>query len=103
VDDGLEDLPYDEATRRRIDGAPRRRVARRARPGAQFAGTVTLVTAIGLGLQQVFDPPADEEVVLEVDTSRPGGDDEPVTFDYDPTSVRRSRAHVRPWLLATIR
>lgn len=99
----MDDPLYDEATRRRIDAGPHRRVARRAGPRAQFAGTVTLVTAIGLGLQQVFDPPAEEEVVLEVDTTGLLDDDQPVTFDYDPTSFRRSRATVRPWLLATVR
>lgn len=97
---------YDDVTERRIDaraGSVRRRVVRRADARAQFRGTVTMVTAIGLGLQQVFDPPAEEEVVLEVDTSGGGHDDEPVTFEYDPTSVHRSRAHVRPWLLTGIR
>ena len=90
---------YDEATARRIDGAvqkTRRRVG--GRGPAHFRGTVTMVTAIGLGLQQVFDPPVEEEIVLELDTSGQDHDDEPVTFEYDPTSVRRSRAFVRPWL-----
>jgi hypothetical protein len=48
----------------------------------------------------VFDPPKDDEIVLEVDTSELDRDDEPVTVDYDPTSVQRSRAHVRPWRFA---
>ena len=77
-------------------------MARGARSKADFVGTVTLVTAIGLGLQQVFDPPADEEIVLEVDMTGLVDDTQPVTFDYDPTSVRRSRALVRPWLFAAI-
>jgi hypothetical protein len=102
----VDDALYDEATLRRIDrptpGQPRRRVARRAGSKANFAGTVSIVTAIGLGLQQVFDPPADEEIVLELDTTGLVDDDQPVTFEYDPTSVRRSRALVRPWLFATI-
>ena len=93
--DGL----YDEATERRIDGAARRRTVRRAPVGARAAGAGALLTAVALGLQEVFDPRERDEIILEVDTSGEPADDQPVSFHYDPLSVARSRAHVRPWLL----
>lgn len=91
---------YDDATLRRIDRQPRRRVMRRAPLGARAMGSGALMTAVALGLQHVFDPPDDDEIVMEIDLAGEGHDDQPVVFDYDPTSVHRSRAHVRPWLLA---
>lgn len=96
MDDGL----YDEATSRRIDRRPRQRVVRRAPFGARAVGSGALLTAVALGLQQVFDPPDEDEILLVVDASGEPGHDQPVTFDYDPASVARSRAHVRPWLLS---
>lgn len=97
MDDGL----YDEATEQRIDRRSRRRGVPRAPLGARAAGTGALLTAIALGLQEVFDPRERDEIILEVDTAGEPHDDRPVTLDYDPVSVARSRAHVRPWLLPT--
>jgi hypothetical protein len=91
---------YDEATRRRIDGGGAVAGRPQAPARARFAGSVALMTAVGLGLQEVVDPPKDDEIVLEVDTAGEGRDDDPVTVDYDPTSVQRSRAHVRSWRFA---
>jgi hypothetical protein len=97
VDEGL----YDEATLRRIDGRRRHRVVRRAPAGARAAGAAAFLTAVALGLQKVFDTTAGEEIVLELDAAGLDRDDQLVSVDLDPTSINRSRAHVRPWL-ATI-
>jgi hypothetical protein len=106
----VDEQLYDEATRRRIDGGslasdPARPASSspgssaQVRKRARFAATSALMGAIALGLQEVFDPPKDDEIVMEMDSSDPDRDDQPVTFVYDPMSVQRSRANVRPWLL----
>jgi hypothetical protein len=99
VGQGLHDGLYDEVTERRIDGRRRRRVARRAPAGARAAGAGAFLAAVALGLQHVFDPDAGEEIVLEIDAAGEPLDEQAVLVDFDPTSVHRSRAHVRPWLL----
>ena len=63
--DGL----YDEATERRIDGAPRRRTVRHAPRSRRAVGAGAFMTAVALGLQEVFDPRDADEIVLEVDLS----------------------------------
>jgi hypothetical protein len=100
VDGGLPDELYDEATARRIDRSPRRREVRQAPRSRRAFGAGALMTAVALGLQEVFDPRDDDEIILEVDLAGEPHDDQPVTLDYDPHSAARSRAHVRPWLLA---
>jgi hypothetical protein len=94
---------YDEATERRIDGAAaRRRTVRTDAPRrARAVGAGAFMTAIALGLQEVFDPKDPEEVVFELDDPGEPDEDQPVTLDYDPHSAARSRAHVRPWLLSS--
>jgi hypothetical protein len=82
---------------RRIDGAGSRRKVRRASGGRNLAGSAALLTAVGLGLQEVFQPRDEEEIVLEVEAGEPPGD-RWVTYDHDPFSPARSRAMVRPWL-----
>ena len=93
----LEDL-YDDETLAALDRgghrsppAPRGRVRRQAAAGA-------LVTGLALGLQEVFDPPADDPVVIEVDLSSGDGGDRPVSVVLVPRAPRASRAVVRPWL-----
>jgi hypothetical protein len=73
----------------------RRRVAG---PAHRAVGGGALLTAVALGLQEVFDPPDDEPIVEEI----PSADDEPlpaVTLLLVPGAPRLSRAIVRPWLL----
>lgn len=94
---GFDHAAHEALLQRRIDGPGPKRTVKRASRGRQFAGGAAMLTAVGLGLQQVFDPPAEEEVVLEVDATEPLGD-RWVTFEYDPASVARSRIHLRPWL-----
>ena len=82
---------------RRIDGAAPRRKVKRAAGGRHLAGSAALLTAVGLGLQEVFQPRDDDEVVLEVEAAEPL-DERWVTYEHDPFSPARSRAAVRPWL-----
>lgn len=99
----LED-PYDELTRRRIDRGSVRAVRRPvpvrpvAGPGRRVLSSGAILTAVALGLQQVFDPEDAEEVVEELDLAH--DDDLPaVTLLLVPGAPRLSRAIVRPWLL----
>jgi hypothetical protein len=95
----VDEWPYDPATEARITGTPRRRTVRQASRTRRTLGGGALLTAVALGLQEVFDPRDGDEIVLFVDAGGEPDDGQPVTFDYDPTSAARSRAHVRPWLL----
>jgi len=95
----VDDRLYDEATERRIDRDPRRRQVQSVPRRRRAIGAGAVMTAVALGLQEVFDPRDGDEVVVEVDRSGEPHDDQPVTLDYDPHSATRSRAHVRPWLL----
>jgi hypothetical protein len=97
----VADPLYDEMTERRIDRptASRRSVRTAPRP-RRALGAGAFITAVALGLQEVFDPRDEEEIVLEVDLSGEPDDDRPVVLDYDPHSAARTRAHVRPWLLS---
>lgn len=82
---------------RRIDGDAVRRPVRKASRRRSAVGGSALLTAVALGFQHVFDPPDDDEVVLEVEASEPL-DDRWVTYEHDPFSPARSCASVRPWL-----
>ena len=82
---------------RRIDGDAARRPVRKASRRRSAVGGGALMTAVALGFQHVFEPPDEEEVVLEVEASEPL-DDRWVTYEHDPSSPARSRASVRPWL-----
>jgi hypothetical protein len=84
---------------RRIDGDAARRPVRKATRRRAAVGGSALMTAVALGFQHVFEPPDDEEVVLEVEASEPL-DERWVTYEHDPFSPARSRATVRPWLAA---
>ena len=88
---------HEEHLERRIDGTPRKRTVRKASRTRSALGGGALMGAVALGFQQVFDPPDDEEVVLEVEASEPL-DDRWVSYDHDAFSPARSRALVRPWL-----
>lgn len=90
-------IAHEELLQRRIDGVRAERVVRRASGTRRFVGGAALAGAIGLGLQEVFQPKDEEEVVLEVDATEPLGD-RWVTYEHDPLSPRRSAATVRPWL-----
>ena len=90
---------HDVLLQRRIDGVAPPRKVRRASGGRSLAGSAALLTAVGLGLQEVFQPRDEEEVVLEVEAAEPL-DDRWVTYEHDPFSPARSRATVRPWLAA---
>jgi hypothetical protein len=92
---------YEELLERRVDGAPRKRTVQKASRPRQALGAGAFMGAVALGFQQVFDPPDDEEIVLEVEATEPL-DERWVSLDYDPTSVARTRANVRPWLAATL-
>jgi hypothetical protein len=91
---------YEELLERRVDASHRKRTIPRASRPRQALGAGALMTAVALGFQHVFDPPDDEEIILEVDAAEPL-DDRWVTVDHDPTNVARTRAFVRPWLAPT--
>ena len=93
-------IAHEALLQRRIDGAAaaaERRKVRRASRSRQLAGGAALAGAIGLGLQEVFQPKDEEEIVLEVDATEPLGD-RWVAYEHDPYAPSRSRALVRPWL-----
>jgi hypothetical protein len=92
-----EPAAHEALLERRIDGAGSARKVRRASHGRNLAGSAALLTAVGLGLQEVFQPRDEEEIVLEVEAGEPL-DDRWVAYDHDPFSPSRSRALVRPWL-----
>jgi hypothetical protein len=91
---------YDEATERRIDGVSARRATRRVAGVRKASGVGAVLTGIALGLQEVFYPEDDDEIVLVVDADGEPDHGHPVILDFDPTSVHRTRAHARPWLLS---
>ena len=96
----MGDPLYDELTERRIDRSTLERRTVRSTPRSRRAlGGGALMAAVALGLQEVFDPRDEEEIVLEVDASGAPDADRPVVVEYDPYSAARTRAHVRPWLL----
>lgn len=90
-------IAHELVLERRVDRVAGDRKVRRAGQPRKAIGAGALMTAVALGFQHVFDPPDDEEVVLEVDASEPL-DERWVAYDHDATSPSRSRAHVRPWL-----
>lgn len=90
-------LAHEELLERRIDGVRTERKVRRASRPRQLAGGAAMMGAIGLGLQEVFQPKDEEGIVLEVDATEPL-DDRWVTYEHDSVSPSRSRALVRPWL-----
>jgi hypothetical protein len=69
------------------------------RPSAARRKTAAgaVIAAALLGVQEVFEGPKEDPVVLEVQNSG-GNDDEPVALDLDPYDPSASIAVVRPWL-----
>jgi hypothetical protein len=63
-------------------------------------GTVTgaLITGLTLGLQEVFDPPPDDEVVEEIDLDGQPYTERPVRYVHVEGAPRASRIILRPWL-----
>ncbi len=61
-------------------------------------GTASVVGAIGLGLQQVFEPHKvkQEMVVQRDDSGDPDDPDKALHLDFDPDDPRQTRAIVRP-------
>ena len=93
----VDPIAHAELLDRRVDGGGPRRPVRKASRRRSAIGGGALMTAVALGFQHVFEPPDEEEVVLEVEASEPL-DDRWVAYDHDPFSPARSRATVRPWL-----
>lgn len=95
---------YDDATERRIEakapGASERRTTRRVSGVRKASGVGAVLTGIALGLQEVFYPDDDDEIVLVVDADGEPDHHHPVILDFDPTSARRTVANARPWLLS---
>jgi hypothetical protein len=60
-----------------------------------------LITGLALGLREVFEPPPDEEVVLEVDIDAPPLDHRPARFVMVDGLPAASSIVLRPWLTAT--
>lgn len=98
---------YDDATERRIEAkapaaaAAERRTTRRVAGVRKASGVGAVLTGIALGLQEVFYPDEDDEIVLVVDADGEPDHNHPVILDFDPTSARRTVADARPWLLGT--
>ncbi|MGH9245211.1 MAG: hypothetical protein ACRD29_13030 [Acidimicrobiales bacterium] len=98
----LEDV-YDDATVARL----RRRVVRagadhgetRAAGWRRGATAGAMVTALALGLRDVFAPESDEPVTFEIDLDGASPPDQPVTVVLVNGAPRASRVVVRPWLL----
>ena len=108
------DAIYDEATAARLDRADG--VNRTPRPDPpsdvdpvasgpvparwrRRAVTGGLLTGLALGLREVFDPPPDEdEIIQEVDVDAPPRDDQPVRIVLIEGAPRASRIILRPWL-----
>lgn len=61
------------------------------------AAARALVSAIGLGLREVFEPKPPDEAVEEIDVDQ-FGRDLPVTVYLVPGNPKASIALVRPWL-----
>ena len=93
-------IAHAELLERRIDGVVAPRKVKRASRTRSALGGGALMGAVALGFQQVFDPPDDDEVVLEVESTEPL-DDRWVTYEHDAFSPGRARATVRPWLAPT--
>jgi hypothetical protein len=98
---------YDEPTLARLDRAGRVGHSHPAAPTAGRArwrhGAVAggLLTGLALGLQEVFDPPPEEEIVLEIDVDGPPPPDQAVRFVMISGVPTASRIILRPWLAAT--
>ncbi len=96
----VDEVEYDELTRRRIERAGRS--VSRARPVARRTGRVAgggaMLTAVAFGLRDVLDPDASRPVIEEI---RPAEDGvlPAVVLLLVPGAPRLSRALVRPWLL----
>lgn len=96
----MDEVAYDELTRRRIERAGRRVAAARpvAGRGRRVAGGGALLTAVALGVREVLEPEESRPVIEEL---RPADDGvlPAVVLLLVPGAPRRSRALVRPWLL----
>ena len=92
-------IAHELLLQRRIDRAAGDRKIRRPAPPRRAVGAGAFAAALALGFQHVFQPPDDEEVVLEIEAAEPL-DERWVTYEHDPFSPARSRARVRPWLAA---
>jgi hypothetical protein len=108
VDAGSDlDALYDESTMARLDRAANSADPQTtsptvpARPGWRRGAVAGgLLTGLALGLREVFDPPPDEEVILEVDIDAPPPQ-RPVRFVMVDGAPSASRIILRPWLAAT--
>jgi hypothetical protein len=99
------DADYDESTIARLErgGRAQYHVPPPGSPSARAgwrrsAATGGLLTGLALGLREVFDPPPDEEVILEVDIDAPPGPPAPVRFVMVDGAPAASRIILRPWL-----
>jgi hypothetical protein len=107
------DADYDEPTLARLDRAgagPRPGSSATAEPpdrtpfraaARRRVVTGSLITGLALGLREVFDPPPDEEVVVEVDVDAPPLDHFPARFEMVIGAPSASRIVLRPWLATT--
>jgi hypothetical protein len=93
----VDDL-YDELTSRRIDGQPVRKGRRTVGTGRRAVGGAALLTGVALGLQEVFEPREAAPIIEEISPDR--GEPEAVSLYLVRGFPARSRALVRPWLLA---
>lgn len=77
---------------------PPRRPGGSARPPARRPAAGPVLTAIALGLREVFDPQPKERTQIEQEA--PGEPDEPQRYEVhlDPKSPRNSTAVYRPWV-----
>jgi hypothetical protein len=99
---------YDESTLARLDrpthsGDPETTSSTGPARSGWRRGMVAggLFTGLALGLREVFDPPPDEEVVVEVDVDAPPAPERPVRFVMVDGAPSVSRIILRPWLAAT--
>jgi hypothetical protein len=90
-DDDLEDGAEEEA---RHNALPRRLESWRSR-----TATGAVMSAMAMGLQQVFQPERKIPAIVAEAPSDPYDDDDPIVVDYVADDASGTKVILRPWLM----
>jgi hypothetical protein len=90
-EDGFDDLEADEPRRNAL---PRRLESWRTR-----SATGAVISAMAMGLQQVFAPQREKPAIIAEAPSDPYDDDDPIVVEYVADDASGTTVILRPWLM----
>ncbi len=99
ADDGADAADLGELSDHDHVAGRRNALPRRVESWRSRSASGAVVTAIALGLQQVFEPERRRPAAVAEAPSDPYDDDDPITVDYVPDDAEATTVHVKPWLL----